>query len=307
MSDETRPEDNLPHRTPSGLIELPAKSIVQPVPGEEITSVATGNTFTIGPMIGEGNFGVVYQCTDVWNNDLAAKILKPKGTYDAVRSKAVTEFATLQTLRHPFITYVFDAFEYRDTFYIITEKCYAPLKNLFNIENFNGQLWIKAVARCLLQAIHYLHVSNYVHQDIHSGNVLSALVKDEMTPSDRDAMVFKLGDLGVTKLLDELDAQNTRAVWLLPPEVLNTSGFGPIDHRVDIYHAGLLFLELAYSKELRFTHDEIMQGKPRAMALQLPPPLNFALEKALRRHVQSRTATAMEFWQDMHAKLPAQP
>lgn len=307
MSDEIKPDGNEPARLPPGSSVLPARSIVQPALGEVITCIDTGNTFKMGPKIGEGSFGVVYQCTDVWNNELAAKILKPKGTYDAVRTKAETELATLRTLRHPFITYIFDAFEYRDTFYIITEKCHAPIKELFNLVNFDGQLWIKPIARCLLQAIDYLHVNNYVHQDIHSGNVLSALIKDEMTPLDRDAMVFKLGDLGIAKLLSEVDAQNTRAEWMLPPEVINPREFGPIDHHVDIYHAGLLFLELAYSEELRFTHDEIMMGKPRAMALQLSPPLNFALEKALRRHVRSRTVTAMEFWRDMQAKLLAQP
>jgi hypothetical protein len=39
----------------------------------------------------------------------------------------------------------------------------------------------------------------------------------------------------------------------------------------------------------------------REMALTLPSPLNFALEKALRRHVEFRTATVMELWRDLHA------
>lgn len=300
MSDNIKPSDS--SSPPSQPVsQPPAKSVIPPAPGEVITSLATGNTFTMGRVIGEGHFSVVYECTDVWNNDLAAKVLKPLGTYNAVKTSAEAELAKLRTLRHPFVTYVFDAFEYRDTFYIITERCHAPLKNLFEMKDFNGQLWLMPIARCLLQAIHYLHVNNYVHQDIHSGNVFSALVRDEMTPSERDAMVFKLGDLGVAKLFNELDVQNTRAKWMLPPEVLKQEEFGPIDHRVDIYHTGLLFLELAYSKELRFTPDEIMQGKPREMALQLASPLNFALEKALRRHIQFRTADAMEFWRDLHA------
>jgi len=293
-------EDAVVHAKPGAV--LAAKQVVPPSPGEVITSLATGNTFTMGGVIGEGSFGVVYECTDVWNNDLAAKVLKPIGSYDAVRASAEEELAKLRTLRHPFITYVFDAFEFRDTFYIITERCYGPLKGLFGLKDFNGSLWLMPIARCLLQAIHYLHVNKFVHQDIHSGNVFTALVKDEMIPTDRNAVVFKLGDLGVAKLLDELDARNTRAQWMLPPEVLKPEEFGPIDHRVDIYHTGLLFLELAHSKQLRFSAEEIMQGKPREMALKLAAPLNFALEKALRRHVQFRTADTMELWRDLHAR-----
>jgi hypothetical protein len=51
--------------------------------------------------------------------------------------------------------------------------------------------------------------------------------------------------------------------------------------------------------ELKFSNDEILAGKPRQLALQLPPPYNFALEKALRRHVAARTASAMELWRDL--------
>jgi serine/threonine-protein kinase len=287
--------------TPATVPPVPEKRAIPPSKGEVITSLATGNTYTMGDFIGEGNFGVVYSCTDVWGNDLAAKVLKPISTYEGVKAAAEAELSKLITLRNPYITFVYDAFEYRDTFYIITERCHAPIRNLFGLKEFVGQVWIKPIARCLLQAVHYLHINNFVHQDIHAGNVFMAIVKDEMTPADRDAMVFKLGDLGIAKLLSEIDATNTRANWMLPPEVLNPSEFGPVDHRIDIYHTGLLFLELAYSKELRFNPEEINQGKPRAMALQLPSPFSFALEKALRRHVQFRTATAMELWRDLHS------
>jgi serine/threonine-protein kinase len=306
MNEEARPDaTQSPPPQPSVAVP-PAKRVIPPAAGEVITSLATGNTFTMGAMIGEGHFGVVYECTDIWNNDLAAKVLKPIGTYDSVKASAEAELAKLRMLRHPFVTYVFDAFEYRDTFYIITERCHGPLGNLFRMRDFQGNLWLMPIARCLLQALYYLHINNYVHQDIHSGNVFSAIIKDEMTPTERDAMVFKLGDLGVAKLLNELDARNTRAEWMLPPEVLKPDEFGPIDHRVDIYHTGLLFLELAYSKVLRFAQEEILGGKPRDLALQLPSPLNFALEKSLRRHVQFRTADAMEFWRDLHAAPQSQ-
>ncbi|MEF8714065.1 MAG: protein kinase [Accumulibacter sp.] len=273
---------------------------IQPTVGEVITSLATGNSYTIGSRIGEGNFGIVYSCTDVWDNDLAAKVLKPIGSYEKVKAAAEAEFIKLLELRNPYITFVFDAFEFRDTFYIITERCHSPVADLFTLENFNGNFWLMAIARGLLQAVHYLHINNYAHQDIHLGNVFAAFVRDEMIPDANKVIQFKLGDLGVARLLHEIDAQNTRAQWMLPPEVLNSSEFGSIDHRIDIYHLGLLFLQLAYSRELRFTTQEILDGKPREMALALPLPYSFALEKALRRRVEWRTANAMEFWRDLH-------
>jgi len=276
------------------------KTAIQPTLGEVITSLATGNSYTIGPKIGEGNFGIVYSCKDVWENDLAAKVLKPIGSYEKVKAAAEAEFIKLLELRNPNITFIFDAFEFRDTFYIITERCHSPIADLFALENFDGRLWLMPIARGLLQGVHYLHINNYAHQDIHPGNVFVAFVKDEMVPDANKVIQFKLGDLGVARLLSEVDAQNTRAQWMLPPEVLNPKEFGPIDHRIDIYHAGLLFLQLAYSSELRFSIEEIINGKPREMALALPPPYCFALEKALRRHAEYRTANAMELWRDLH-------
>jgi serine/threonine-protein kinase len=279
----------------------PAKSVVWPKSGEVITSLATNNTYEIGEKIGEGFFGQVYACHDVWNNDLAAKVLKPVGSYEKVRRAAEAELAKLRMLRHPNITYVFDAFEYRDTFYIITERCYCPVTDLFGLKDFNGHVWLLPIARCLLQAIHYLHVNRYAHQDIHPGNVFASFAKDELSPHEPGAIQFKLGDLGVAKLFDEVDVMNTRADWMLPPEAIDQAEFGPIDSRIDIYHMGILLLQLALSHEQHFTREEILQGEPRGLALALPVPLNFALEKALRRHVMHRTATAMELWRDLNS------
>ena len=281
-------------------VNLPVKSATQPSFGETITSLFTGNTYTIGHQIGEGHFGIVYACSDVWNNELAVKVLKQIGTYEQVKEKAEGEFSRLMELRHPNITFVYDAFEFRHTFYIVTERCAAPISTILDSPNLNGMSWFMPIARQLLQAVHYLHLNNYVHQDIHEDNVFSTFIQDEMIP-DREAIQFKLGDLGVTKFLDDVDAVNTRAKWLLPPEVLNPSEFGPTDTRIDIYHLGLLFLQLAGSRRLRFTPEEILSGKPREMALQLSFPYNTALEKTLRRHVAYRTESAMELWRDLNA------
>jgi hypothetical protein len=76
---------------------------------------------------------------------------------------------------------------------------------------------------------------------------------------------------------------------------------------MDIYHCGLLFLHILHGSELRFTAEEIREGKPQELALQLPAPFNFALEKALRRHVAYRTASAMELWRDLNSPEPPQP
>jgi eukaryotic-like serine/threonine-protein kinase len=293
------PEPSLPVPTPEPPpAPPPAKRVIAPALGEAITSLATGNSYTMGPPIGEGAFGVVFACRDFWGNELAAKVLKPVGSYDQVKARATDEMLKLVTFRHPHITYIYDAFEFRDTFYIITERCYGPLTRLFDLGSFNGLLWVIPIARCLLQAVNYLHVNKTAHQDIHLGNVFTSFSRDEMMPQNPGSIGFKLADLGVAKLFEDLGAANTRAPWMLPPEVINAE-FGPIDHRVDLYHTGLLLLQVARSEQLTFTQDEVLAGKPRELALELQSPFSGALEKALRRRVMYRTATAMELWWDL--------
>jgi len=284
----------------------PAALVIPPNPGETITSELTRNRYTMGEKLGEGFFGLVFGCVDVWNNQLAVKVLKGTAPYHVIEAAAQEEFGKLVLLRHPYITYVFDAFHLGETIYIVTERCYCPLSRLFaEVKDFDGKFWIKAVARCLLQAVHYIHLKGYVHQDIHINNVFAAFARDEILDESK-ALHFKLGDLGVAKLFSEIDATNTRAQWMLPPEVIDTKEFGPMDYRIDIYHCGLLFLHLLNGGELKFTTEEVLAGIPRQLALQLPAPYNVALEKALRRHVAARTASAIELWQDLNSS-PALP
>jgi serine/threonine protein kinase len=281
----------------------PVKAVVAPTPGETITSLLTNNTYTMGDLIGEGAFGQVFACTDVWENELAAKVLKPIAPYEVVKARAAAEAEKLVALRHPNITYVYDAFEFRDTFFIITERCHLAGQNLLKLPGFDGRLWVEPMAGSILQAIHYLHLNHYVHQDIHLGNIFARVPRNEFLRQPSNGFQFKLADLGIARLADEVNVANTRAQWMLPPEVLSASEFGPTDYRVDIYHVGLLLLQIASNAELTFTTEEILAGKPREMALALPLPFSVGLEKALRRHVQFRTASAMELWRDLHSAV----
>lgn len=279
--------------------QLAFKNFTPPAPGEGMTYREV--TYFIGREIGKGTFGVVYECTDSWGNELAAKVLLPrKQPYEIIRDNWAKEFEALVTFRHPFITHIFAAFEYRDTFYLITERCHDTLNNLFAIENYNGFTWIMPIARCVLQALHFLHGARVVHKDLHPGNVFTSIIKDELIPDKYNAMRFKIGDLGISKVIENIDAMNTLfAEWMLPPEALDPAEYGTLDHRVNIYHCGLLFLQVLHGRLLTLTREQVLEGIPRQMAEALPPPFNFAISKALRRHVIYRTASAMEFWRDL--------
>jgi hypothetical protein len=113
-----------------------------------------------------------------------------------------------------------------------------------------------------------------------------------------DAHKFaKLLDLGLAKLAHEMDAQNTvLADWIRAPEAHDVAAFGPMDHRMDLYHAGLLFLQVMLGKEVRFSKEEVLAGLPRQLAEKLEPPFGAAISVALRRHAAERYKNALDFW-----------
>jgi serine/threonine protein kinase len=273
-----------------------------PIFGTKITCTTTLNTYEIQDKVGEGGFGIVFGCIDVWDNKLVAKIIKPR-VNSSTEKDALDELNKLLLVRHPYITHVYDAFEWGGAFYIISERCSSTLAELSASDTFIGKYWAIPIAKCLLQAVHFAHVQGIVHCDIHPGNVFMKVVADEMLPNNHSIITFKLGDFGLAKVFGILDAQGTFMESIRPPEAIDPNEYGPIDHRVDIYHVGLLILNLVLEKPRTFTREEILEGVPRSIALTLESPFSFALEKALRRHVIYRTATAMEFWRDLNSPV----
>jgi len=264
--------------------------------GEQISY--RGKIYTLGKLIGAGNFASVYECYDEWDNELVAKIPLPqKGTYEQIRSEWIQELNKLSKLRHPNITYIYDAFEYRDTFYIIIERCASTLTDLINNPTIKGDIWIPHLAHDLLQALHFIHENDYVHKDIHPGNIFISWIKDRMVPLKDPVLTFKIGDLGITRLEKDIDVLNTLlAEWMLPPEFLNPVEFGTVNKQVDIYHIGLLLLSLLTKKIPSFNRDEIIQGKPRQIAEQISSPYAPIIAASLRRHTKDRIPSALDFW-----------
>lgn len=259
-------------------------------------------SFYIGEVIGRGSFGIVYECTDDWGNELAAKVITPNGlSYQQVQENWSRELSALVELRHPNITFVHAAFECADTFYIIVERCAWPVESM--VETPNSATWLPYVARDLLQALAFVHDHGYVHKDVHAGNVFVFHAKDMMTPSKPEVWLFKLGDFGISRLAEEINPGAPLAKWMFAPEALDPWQFGAIGPRMDIYHAALLLLSLAVGRKLQFTREEILSGAPREMAAQAGGLFADPLSRALRRHVQDRTPSATEFWKDLKGSL----
>lgn len=284
--------------SPGGLHipHSPPRTFIPPSEGERI--VFNNITYFIGRQLGVGAFATVYECHDEWGNELAAKVIGPQsGTYEQVRAVWHDELTKLVHLRHPNITYLHAAFEYRDTFYIVMERCAMTLSDILRTQGLNGELWIPHVARNVLHALHFIHGSRYVHKDLHAGNILVSHQRDTMATWKEPIWQFKVADLGISNLEGNIRQPGTMlAEWILPPECIDSNEFGAIGRGVDIYHAGLLLLQLLYNQPLHFSKEEILNGNPRRMAEAHSSPYGAVIALALRRHVQHRTSTAIDFW-----------
>jgi serine/threonine-protein kinase len=242
----------------------------------------------------------VYSCTDVWKNQLVAKVLKPyNAPPEAHLERVRKEFEALVHVRHPNIVHVFDAFVLRGTCYIVTERCDQTLADLLRIDQFDPETWFLPVARCLLQAVHFVHVQNMVHCDIHLRNVFVRFVPDEVLPDQLSASTFKLGDFGLARAVGSVTADGTFLNAIRPPEAVQPHEFGPLDHRIDIFQVGLLLLQVLHGQAIDFDETEMLEGRPRQLAEQMDTAWGAGLSRMLRRHASQRTPTALQAWLDL--------
>jgi serine/threonine protein kinase len=275
-----------------------------PKPGDQLTH--NGRKYFLGDEIGQGYFGKVFGCSDRWANELVAKILLPRGrTYEQVEAEWKRELSNLLTLRHPHITYAYDAFEYNQTFFLVLERCGSDLHELIKLDKLQPEKWLPSLARDVLQGLEFIHHAGFVHKDLHPGNIFVAWHRDRVLPHKEPVVSFKIGDLGITRLESDINVFNTMlAQWMLPPEALDPGSFGEIGRTVDIYHIGLVFLSLLLGQVPNFDRVQVLAGEPRRLAEQLKSPYAAPVARALRRHTRERYQSAAEFWQALLAAMP---
>lgn len=276
-----------------------------PVMGDRIRSPLTGILYEIGEALDQGAFGHVFYCVDEFGDDLVAKVIKPFEDRQETERRATSEVLASAVVRSPSIVHIHDAFISRGAHYIISERCHITLRDMMLNDKMSPAVWFPALVKAVLGALHWVHVQGLVHCDVHAGNVFLRFVPDALMPESLDsaASSFKLGDFGLTRPAAEMDPSGTFLTHLRPPEAIRPQEFGPLDHRSDIYQAGLLFLSFLSAEERVFSLDEIIAGTPRQVAETLPSAWGPFLSVLLRRHVEFRPETALDAWR-LYTSVP---
>lgn len=266
-------------------------------PGETVCSGQ--GAYVVEERISHGKFGYVFACRNQWGHTRILQIVLPfSRAYENVREVWPRQMSELQRLQRPDLVYIEDCFEHAGHFHLVLERCDYRLDQYIASPVWDGSRWLKAVARPVLCALEQIHAAGYTHKNLHPQNIFCAVPLDHLHPDSVFHGAIKLGDLAVNTLLGNVDVLNTKLPrWLVPPEYLNPSECGPMDHRVDIYQAGLLLLCVLQGRITRYSFEEISTALPARNAEKLGSGYGRSIAQALQLKVNDRFQSALELWQ----------
>ena len=217
-------------------------------------SVLSGNVikshYNMMDQIGKGSFGHVqkaYLKVDSGKKRPFAIKTVEKSVHQKELKRFLREIEILKTLDHPNIIRFFEAYESRNSYFIIQELCEGgDLGKLLELQTVGVP---ENIARDLmwqiLQSIHYLHFKGIAHRDIKPENFLIE------KPQSR---ILKLIDFGLSATIScstEVINETVGSPFFIAPEVLEKN-YSPL---CDIWSAGIILFNLM-TCSFPFVHEE---------------------------------------------------
>lgn len=244
-----------------------------------------GRAYVVEERISRGKFGYAFSCRDDGGTPRILQVLWPfSRSYETVREKWSEQADELRRLEHSGLVRVLEGFEHSGCFHLVHERCERRLDHQIDSSGDDASRCLLDVAGPVLGALDAVHRAGYTHRNLHPRNVFRAA-----------SGAIKLSDLAVDTLLGNVDVLNTKiSRWLVPPEYLSPTECGPMDHRVDIYQAGLLLLCMLRGRVTQYSFEEISRGAPARDAGELASEYGEILARALRPKVEERYETALE-------------
>lgn len=151
------------------------------------------------------------------------------------------EIEILKILSHPNLLSFHDSFFNDKSYYIIMD--YFPSISLSKYLEINPLTppTLKTIMLQLLQTLTYLHQMNICHRDLNLKNILISFSGEKI----------KIIDFGVAKLLTEKNEEIFSAVGKIKTRPPEFSKKGYYTFKYDIWHVGLIFLQLLLRKKVR--------------------------------------------------------
>ncbi|XP_053675535.1 serine/threonine-protein kinase GL21140 [Anopheles nili] len=188
--------------------------------------------YTLGSIIGDGNFAVVLKLKDkLKNSDYALKIID-KSKCSGKDHYLAAEIRVMKKLNHPYIIQLVHDIETIKNMYLVLELVRGG--DLFDaitrVTRFSENQ-SKTMMKHLASAMAYMHSLSIVHRDIKPENLLVEL------DGDGNVIILKLGDFGLACEVTEPLLSICGTPTYVAPEILMESGYGV---KIDVWAAGII-------------------------------------------------------------------
>ncbi len=288
----------------------------EPILKDPIIGRAVKNAFRIDHLIGEGAMNRVYHAEQIrTKRQVAIKALRPWfNNVDYIDSylRAARLYGQID---HPNVVGVFDSGREDQMAYVAMEYVEgSPLSEVVNEKGLSlaNLLWVMQQVCAGVQAAHKL---NLLHGDIKPSNIM-------LCKSSDDVPIAKVLDFGISRPLDEENAENTHqgmAMGLpgfISPEQI--SGAKDLDVRSDIYSLGAILYYMLAGKNPydginpdMTMQRQLVQPPERLRVVQLADPYAWKLQpvifKAMEIDREKRYPNVMAFWQDILKQVNPEP
>jgi serine/threonine-protein kinase len=269
----------------------------------ESQEFGSGRFMIIGPL-GQGGMGEVYQALDTkLKRAVAIKRLPPELRNDPeYRQKLLEEAERASSLNCPYIAGLYDVVEEGSEVCLVMEFVEGTNLRQRLLQPMPLLTFLEVAIQCV-DALIAAHDRGIVHRDIKPENIMltrSGRVKvldfglaREIRPVEK--LEAKEGDATVTSV-----GMISGTVGYMSPETLLQR---PIDARTDVFSLGVVFYEALTGRHpfrdasFMATADRVLHADPphpSSINAQIPPQLDFVIERMIAKNAADRYLTAQE-------------
>lgn len=289
---------------------LPGTTTVRDPPVNLDPGTIIDGRYRLIEIIGEGGMGQVFEAEHLeLRRKVAIKTLFTKeGVDPALAQRFEREAHTLAAVAHPNIVTITDYGVHRDLPFLVMERLEG--QSLATLLDERGPLDVEhaaALMRQILAGLAHAHARGLVHRDLKPGNVWVEM--------HEDGEHVKLLDFGFAKFVEAEGGPLLTAVGVvvgtlsyMSPE--QASG-GAIDHRSDLYSAGVLFYQMVTGRRpfegepIELLRAHLTEDAPSLREARPDGHFSSELEAVVRRALEKKPEKRFESGAELAKALQA--
>lgn len=191
------------------------------------------NQYKRGKTLGEGAFSVVIEATDKTTKEsYAVKVVTKSKLTKEDEIALKDEIQVLKELQHPHIIRLYEVFEEKNFWYLVTEKMTGgELFDRIVAKSFYNEKEARDVCKILFEAIGHCHQNSVAHRDLKPENLL-------LRSEDNDSEI-KIADFGFAKKVLTPNSLTTQCgtPGYVAPEILEGTAY---DTKSDMWSLGVI-------------------------------------------------------------------